>query len=188
MPPALGDIDKPLLATAVVDGPIIIPEEEPLLAEGLQMELLGESARLAPAGAPVSAPTSAPAAAPTPPAAAGPHNPFAWEEAGQPQPAPSAPAEPHAGAGGAAAGAPSPSPSPMPLPPWQQEAAALQAALEQLQQSPEEIERADALGAANDCREFGWSVQRLPYSAALPLLPRDLAGAQLEARRARKKR
>lgn len=49
----------------------------------------------------------------------------------------------------------------------------------------EERERANALGASNDCREFGWTVQRFAWSRDAPLHPSDLASAQLAARRQR---
>lgn len=152
-------------------GPIIIPEEEAQLAAQAQQaqhegHLMGSPAPAAPASAALA-------------------NPFAWPEeeaAAPPGPVATKPLLNASAGGGASLG------DDMPTPPWQQQAAAMEAALEELGRSEEEVQRADALGAANDCREFGWVVQRLPYSAQLPLLPRDLAGAQLEARRARKKK
>lgn len=46
-------------------------------------------------------------------------------------------------------------------------------------------DRADALAAA-DCPRVGWYVERIRSSKAMPLLPADLAGAQLALRQRRR--
>lgn len=169
LPPA--DADRPLLATAIPGGPIIIPEEEPAVA----MQLAGAEASPQPsAGAKPSA---------------SPENPFALPEEPQqagaltaPSPTPQATKPLNASDGGGAGGAP----SPLPSPPWVEP----QEAAQEWEDLPtdEELERADALGVANDCREFGWTVLRFEHNPTLPLQPQELAGAQVEARKLAAKR
>lgn len=168
--------DRPLLATAIPGGPIIIPEEEPAVA--LQLA----------AASPSAAPRPKPAASPKPQRS--PENPFALpeedEEQQQQAGALSAPSPsqqpPSEGSSNSEAAAE----APLPSPPWveQQQVASEEEDID----TPEEIERADALGAANDCMEFGWTVLRFEHNKALPLHPGDLASAQLEARKFSKRR
>lgn len=176
VPLPIDDPDRLLLATAIPDGPIIIPEEEPEVA--LQLA----------AASPSAAPRPKPAASPKPQRS--PENPFALpeedEEQQQQAGALSAPSPsqqpPSEGSGGGLAVAE----APLPSPPWveQQQAASEEEDID----TPEEIERADALGAANDCLEFGWTLLRFEHNKALPLHPGDLASAQLEARKFSKRR
>ena len=159
-----------MLATAVPGGPIIIPEEEP-----------GVALQLASAASTNVSPSPSPKPAASPKPQSSPENPFALpdeEEEEQQQQvgalsAPSPSPQPDGGSEAAAA--------PLPSPPWveQQEAASEEEDID----TPEEIDRADALGAANDCVDFGWTVLRFEHNKALPLNPGDLASAQLEARK-----
>lgn len=176
------DPDRPLLATAIPGGPIIIPEEEPETA-----------LQLASATSPSPSPSTVPAASTK--AQLSPENPFALPEDALPEEeqqqqavalsAPS-PAPQPAGSDGYGSGGDEAAAAPLPSPPWvdQQEAASEEEDID----TPEEIARADALGAANDCLEFGWTVLRFEHNKALPLHPGDLASAQLEARKLSKRR
>ena len=53
--------------------------------------------------------------------------------------------------------------------------------------APAASEEDKAVALAGDCAQVGWHVERVPYSAALPLSPVDLHAAQLARRRATNK-